>query len=85
MPPETIVDIKNFAYRPNLVEIPVGGTVTWTNSDTVPHTATAQNREVFQSGRLNPGDRFSQTFDAPGAVDYFCEFHARMKGTVIVR
>ncbi len=49
----TMVDIKDFTYVPDPVEIPVGATVTWTNSDTAPHTATAQDREALQSGTLN--------------------------------
>src|SRR5215217_5458753 len=81
----TLVDIKDLTYVPDSVEIPVGATVTWTNSDTVPHTATAQDRGVLQSGTLNPGDSYSQTFDQPGTFDYFCEFHANMKGTIIVQ
>ena len=75
-----MVDIKDFAYVPDPVEIPVGATVTWTNSDTAPHTATAKDREALQSGTLNPGDSYSQAFDQPGTIDYFCEFHANMKG-----
>ena len=27
----------------------------------------------------------SQTFAEPGTFDYFCEFHANMKGTIIVQ
>ena len=27
----------------------------------------------------------SQTFDTPGIIDYFCEFHANMKGTIVVQ
>lgn len=85
MATDTTVDIKDVTYRSNPAEVPVGGTVTWTNSDEVAHTATAQDRDVFRSGTLNPGDRFSHTFAAPGRVDYFCEFHPNMKGTIIVR
>jgi plastocyanin len=81
----TLVDIKDFTYVPDQVEVPVGATVTWTNSDTAPHTATAQDREALQSGTLKPGDSYSQTFDQPGTFDYFCEFHANMKGTIIVQ
>jgi plastocyanin len=80
-----LVDIKDFTYVPDPVEIPVGATVTWTNSDPDPHTATAQDRAELQSGTLNQGDSFSQTFAEPGTFDYFCEFHADMKGTVIVQ
>jgi plastocyanin len=81
----TMVEIKDFAYVPASLEIPVGATVTWTNSDAAPHTATAQDREALQSGTLNPGDSYSQTFDQPGTFDYFCEFHANMKGTIVVQ
>jgi plastocyanin len=80
-----MVDIKDFAYNPNLVEIPVGATITWTNGDAAPHTATALERAVLQSGTLQPGDSFSQTFTEPGTLDYFCEFHPNMKGTIIVQ
>jgi plastocyanin len=59
--------------------------VTWTNSDAAPHTATAQDREALQSGTLNQGDSYSQTFDQPGTFEYFCEFHSNMKGTIVVQ
>jgi plastocyanin len=81
----TEVDIKNLAYNPASVEIPVGGTVTWTNSDSVPHTVTGMDRSVLQSGTMDPGATFSKTFDKAGTYDYFCEFHANMKGTVVVK
>lgn len=81
----TMVDIKDFAYNPAQVDIPVGATVTWTNSDSVPHTATAQDRAALQSGTLQPGDTYSQTFAEAGTFDYFCEFHPNMKGTIVVQ
>jgi plastocyanin len=81
----TTVDIKDFMYAPASLEIPVGATVTWSNRDAAPHTATAQDREALQSGTLKPGDSYSQTFDQPGRFDYFCEFHANMKGTIVVQ
>lgn len=79
------VDIKDFAYGPDPIEIPAGATVTWTNRDAVPHTATAVDRAVLQSGTLNQGDSYSLTFAEPGTFDYFCEFHANMKGTIVVQ
>ena len=79
------VDIKDLAFVPAQITVPVGGTVTWTNDDTVPHTATAKDRAVLQSGTLEQGATYSQTFDTPGTFDYFCEFHANMKGEIIVQ
>jgi plastocyanin len=81
----TMVEIKDFTYVPASLEIPIGTTVTWTNSDAAPHTATAQDREALQSGTLTQGESYSQTFDQPGTFDYFCEFHANMKGTIVVQ
>jgi plastocyanin len=81
---EAMVEISEFAYGPATVTIPVGGSITWTNLDSAPHTATAQDREILQSGTLQQGESFTQTFDTPGTYEYFCEFHADMSGTIIV-
>ncbi len=81
---EATVDIADFAFDPETVEIAVGDTITWTNQDGNPHTATAQDRDVLQSGTLQQGDTYSQTFDTAGTYDYFCEFHAPMQGTIVV-
>jgi plastocyanin len=82
---EVPVDIRDFAFSPNPVEVPVGGTVTWTNQDAVPHTATSDQRGVLQSGAIAPGSSFSQVFDTAGEFAYHCEFHPNMTGTIIVK
>ena len=82
---EVPVDIRDFAYSPNPVEVAVGDTVTWTNQDQVPHTATAEDRGVLQSGTISPGASFSQTFEQTGEFPYFCEFHPNMTGTIVVQ
>lgn len=79
------VDIKDFAYSPDPVTVAVGERITWTNQDSAPHTATGQDRDSLQSGTLNLGDSFTQTFDVAGSYEYGCEFHPNMKGTVIVQ
>ena len=78
------VEINGFAFSPASVTIPVGGSVTWTNIESAPHTATAQDRAVLQSGTLEQNASFTQTFTTAGTYEYFCEFHANMTGTVIV-
>jgi plastocyanin len=82
---EVPVDIRDFAYSPNPVEIAVGDTVTWTNQDEVPHTATGEDRDVLQSGTISPGASFSQVFPEAGEFGYFCEFHPNMTGTIVVQ
>lgn len=81
---DTPVDIRDFAFNPNPIEIAAGGTVTWTNQDEVPHTATGNERGVLQSGTIQPGASFTQEFPTPGTFDYFCEFHPNMTGQIIV-
>ena len=78
------VEIKDFAYNPPAIEVPVGGSVTWTNQDNVPHTATGIDREALQSGAIAFDASYSQTFDTAGTYEYFCEFHPNMKGSVVV-
>lgn len=78
------VAIKDFAFSPDSVTIKVGESVTWTNEDSAPHTATGNDRDVLQSGKLDQGQTFTQKFDTAGTYDYFCEFHPNMKGVVIV-
>jgi len=78
------IDIHVLAFHPGRTEIAVGTTVTWTNSDTVPHTATATD-QTFDSGILDPGKSFSHTFEKAGTYDYSCLVHPQMKGTIVVR
>jgi plastocyanin len=77
------VEIKGFAFNPPMIEVSTGTTVTWTNQDTAPHTATAEDGS-FDTGRLNNGQSGSVTFDQPGTFTYICTFHPNMKGTVVV-
>ncbi len=81
------VAIKNFAYNPSPVTVPVGTTVTWTNEDNTPHTVTGLGpaKALIKSGVMKTGATFSVTFDKAGEYDYYCEFHAGMKGKVIVK
>jgi len=78
------VQIQNFAFTPQTLEVPVGTTVTWTNLDTVAHTATADDG-TFNSGNLNPHESFSFRFDKPGTYVYNCSYHPNMQGTIIVK
>jgi plastocyanin len=78
------VEIKDFAFNPATIDVPVGGSITWTNQDNSPHTATGLDRDLLQSGTLAFGETYTQTFDTAGSYDYFCEFHANMKGTIVV-
>ena len=76
---------RNFAFDPPQMRIAVGRSVTWTNEDPVPHTATSTaTPRAFDSGNLDQGQSFSFAFDTPGTYPYLCIYHPYMKGTVIV-
>jgi plastocyanin len=82
-----IVAIRDFAFHPDSLAVPVGATVTWINCETPPqepHTTTS-NTLVWDSPQLNPGDRFSHTFPAAGGFPYHCTPHPFMLGKVVVQ
>ena len=76
------VVIDNFKL-PSLT-VKVGDTVSWTNEDGAPHTATA-NGGSFDTDRLETGESGSFTFTSAGEFDYFCAIHPSMKGKVTVK
>jgi plastocyanin len=77
------VAIKNFAFAPNALRVPVGATVRWTNEDAAPHTATATS-SAFSSPQLRKGQGYSKRFGKPGRYTYLCALHPGMRGTVVV-
>ena len=72
-----------FEYDPETVTVPVGGEVAWTNSDKAAHTATADDGS-FDTGTLKRDGADTVVFDEPGSFEYYCRFHAFMRGTVEV-
>ena len=77
------VTIRNFKYSPATVSVHTGDTVTWTNQDQEPHTATA-NDGSFDTGNIIKGKSGSHTFSKAGTFSYICSIHPSMKGTVTV-
>ena len=77
------VSIRNFAFSPSVVTVPVGTTVTWTNADVEQHTVTARDRS-FNSDAVASDKSFAFTFDKAGSFDYFCQIHPQMVGLVVV-
>jgi len=80
---EATVEILQFKFAPAKIEIAAGTTVTFTNRDLVPHTATGG--EGFDTGTLKKGESKAITFSEPGDFPYLCTFHRHMKGRVRVR
>jgi nitrite reductase (NO-forming) len=76
------------AFQPNPIQVSTGATVTWTNNDSQPHTATSGENatpdQTFDSGILAPAATFEHTFTEAGEYPYFCLLHPNMVGTVSV-
>lgn len=78
------VDIAQFKFKPPSVAVQRGGSVTWKNSDTADHTATA-DASGFDTGNVRRGSSKTVRFDKAGTFAYHCDFHPFMKGTVVVK
>jgi plastocyanin len=73
------------AFGMNPLTVATGTTVTWHNSDTVPHTATSDSAGVFNTGTINAGGSASFTFSSAGTMHYHCTIHPGMVGTIVVQ
>jgi plastocyanin len=78
------VKIDNFSFGPQTLRVPIGATVTWTNSDDIPHTSVSTDG-VFKSKVLDTDEKFSYTFTKAGTYPYYCTIHPKMTGTVVVQ
>lgn len=75
--------IKSVAFNPQEVKATVGKPVTWKFDDGgLQHTVTADDNS-FDSGRMSSGT-YARTFSAAGTINYHCQVHSRMHGTIIV-
>ncbi|MGB6351578.1 MAG: plastocyanin/azurin family copper-binding protein, partial [Pseudolabrys sp.] len=70
---DVAVKIDNFTFGPQEVRVKTGTTVTWTNSDDIPHTVVPPNN--FRSKVLDTDGRYSFTFTTLGTYKYFCSLH----------
>jgi amicyanin len=77
------VTISQMRFNAPSITVKAGGTVTWTNSESTPHTVTADDGS-FGSSQLTTGDTFSIQFDEPGTYTYYCQYHPSMRATVVV-
>ena len=78
------VKIDNFSFGPQTVTVPIGGTVTWTNRDDIPHTVVSTDG-VFKSKVRDTDEKFSYTFAKTGTYPYYCSVHPKMTGKVVVQ
>lgn len=77
-----MVNMENFAFNPETIDIKPGTLVLWVNKDNFTHNIRS---DTFNSPDVLPGGSFSATFEIPGTYDYYCSIHPAMRGKIIVR
>jgi plastocyanin len=77
------IKIANFTFDPPTLTVKAGTTVTWVNTDDIPHVVSEKNG-AFRSGALDTDESFTQAFPTAGTVEYFCAIHPHMTGKIIV-
>ncbi len=82
-------DETDSCYIPSKITVKQGEQVTWSNEDVAFHTVTSgiygDPNALFDSGHLDPGQKFSFVFNEKGTIAYFCTLHPWMDGKVIVQ
>jgi plastocyanin len=92
-------DSGNCGYSPNVKNVTLGTTITWTNNG-MSHTVTscdashyissgcpsqdAPGLNSFDSGIIQNGATFKWTFTVAGTYHYYCALHPWMHGTIVV-
>ena len=78
----------NSCYVPHIINVNRGDSVTWANEDVAFHSVTSgfygEPSSLFDSGYLDPQQKFSFVFEEKGTFDYFCTLHPWMAGKVVV-
>jgi len=73
-------------YIPSYYVAKTGETVYWMNQDSAFHSVTSGQQEnpdgLFDSGHIDPSEKFSYTFFEPGVYPYYCTLHPWMNGMI---
>ena len=92
-PPSNTVNIVGLEapfFVPNTLNVKVGTTVSFVNTDGNSHTVTSVKHGTedpdgsFDSGIIKAGKTFTFTFSKPGTYEYICTIHTHMRGTINV-
>lgn len=76
------IKMRSISFGPRELTVGVGDTVVWHNVDIVRHNAIRP--EVFDTGELQPGGKYSWVPSDTGTYRYQCTIHQRMRGRLTV-
>ncbi len=72
-------------FQPQVLVVPVGSTVRFTNQDPILHNAfSVSGRNAFDSGLVGPGKAREAVFKEPSVTRVFCNVHHAMFAHVVV-
>ena len=77
------ITISKFAFDPPEISGLIGDTVTWINVDDVTHNVFTSD-QLLASADLERGDTYSVTLEEASVIDYYCDIHQYMRGTITV-
>jgi plastocyanin len=81
---QNTIEIKDFAFNPQILTVRSGEKITWVNRDDEPHTVVSVEKQFKKSSALDTDQEFTVTAGAPGTYTYFCSVHPKMTGTIVV-
>ncbi|MDG0808921.1 cupredoxin domain-containing protein [Cohnella rhizosphaerae] len=79
-----VVEIADFSFTVDKLEIHPGDSVTFVNRDKIKHTATADDGS-FDTGLLGQDESKTVVFKKAGEFGYYCTPHPGMRATIVVK
>lgn len=65
-----VIEISDEVFVPVRTEIDEGEEVEWVNNDDTTHSVLSINNEQIESGDIEPGESYTQTFEEEGVVKF---------------
>jgi plastocyanin len=79
-----VVNGRGVGWDPKTLEVARGDVVEWKNVDVVPHNV-REDKHVFWSKNLDPGQSYKWKANKKGKFLYRCTLHPEMTGTLTVK
>jgi plastocyanin len=80
---DSTITISDFKFAPATLTVQHGADIRITNSDSAPHTVTADDGQSFDSGTVAAGGSATISVAHAGRFSYHCTIHPFMKGELV--
>jgi plastocyanin len=81
------IQIRGMEFVPAKLDVAVGDTVVWTNTDVLPHTVTSSipSAATFDSRSIESKQTWQLEITNAGEHAYVCTYHPTMRATLVAR